>query len=386
MMKKLIPASIFSLLITLTFATNAHATVGPASGRMYFDWCASDLDTNCFESVSFKTPNHDYGSLVPDSIIKKSESFAVFIFTLDGYKGPDGSNVVRVEARIDNSQALYVEAGGFNTVIPSPRPKVCDTDPAALPVCPVLGDLSLDLQISVVLRIKDLNPGVSIGALDKLKVNLSKASFGTRLNISAQPLRYMGYIRYEGMTNGDALDRNLTGDYIAGRWHFALLDQKLSPFGKCNSAGAAFVQSNAEYSNAPTWNSDLKSLDMQTASSHFEPDGVTPFKGIYSASLSADLVKCAWGINAEKAASLAQVQIVSNSGDNSVATILSNYRDGWLNLDARNYEYSKPLIRVKMGNSASNAGSKTTITCINKKVSKKVSGLNPTCPSGFKRK
>jgi len=229
-----------------------------------------------------------------------------------------------------------------------------------------------------------LNPGVSNGALDNMSVAITKEPYGTKLSVSATPIRYMGYIRYDSVTPNPT--NNPTGDFISGLWRFSLMDQSYSPFGTCSSDGAAFVQSNAEDSNPPTWNSQFKSLDMQTASSHFEPDGVTPFKGIYSARLSADLVKCAWGIDASKAQRVAQIQIVSNSGDSSVASVSSNYQDGWLLLDARNYEYSNPIIRVRMQDSTQPQVKTSTITCVKGKSSKSVTAVKPTCSTGYRKK
>jgi len=291
-----------------------------------------------------------------------------------------------VEARIDSGQSLLVMAGGTQVSVPNPRPKICDTDPKANEVCKITGNLDLNLQITTVIRLKTLNPGLSFGSLENMNVDIAKSSFGTKLTIAANPIRYMGYIKYQGMPNFNETYKNPAGDFIAGLWLFSLSDQSRSPFGKCNSAGAAFVETNAEDSNAPTWNAQFKSLDMQTASSHFEPDGVTPFKGIYSARLSAALVKCAWGVDATKAVNAAQVQIVSNSGDSSVASISSSYQNGWLKLDARNYEYSNPIIRVRFPDSVSTKVLPTSITCAKGKITKKVIALKPTCPAGYKKK
>jgi len=383
--KLLIPVTVFSLLLPLQLPGIANATVGPASGRMYLELCKSETDSDCIESVGFATPAQDYGLMNPtDTYLGPSN--VVYFYKLPGYKGADGGDTVRVEARIDNGGVLFAEAGGSLVKVPNPRPKICDSDPQANSVCNVVGDLNLDLKISMVIRLNGLKPGVSNGALDDMNVKVSSAPYGTKLEISGKPIRYMGYIRYTGMPNWNNLSQNPTGDYVAGRWHFALFDQSKSPFGACNSAGAAFVQSNAEASNTPTWNSQFKSLDMQTASSHFEPDGVTPFKGIYSARLSADLVKCAWGIDASKAQRVAQIQIVSNSGDSSVASVSSNYQDGWLSLDARNYEYSNPIIRVRMQDSTQPQVKTFTITCVKGKSSKSVTAVKPTCPTGYKKK
>jgi len=130
---------------------------------------------------------------------------------------------------------------------------------------------------------------------------------------------------------------------------------------------------------------------MKTSSSHFEPDGTTAFKGQYFARLSAALVKCVWGLDASTASTKAEVQIVSNGSDKSVASVISNYQDGWLKIDARNYEYSSPTITVKFAQdkpspvTSKAAPSKTTIACIKGKVTRTVTAVNPKCPVGFRK-
>jgi hypothetical protein len=82
-------------------------------------------------------------------------------------------------------------------------------------------------------------------------------------------------------------------------------------------------------------------------------------------------------------------------------------KDGWLQLSAKNFTFSAPTIRIKLTqdqavkpveNSSSNQSKEESkastpavsvkkikvINCVKGKLTRKISGVNPKCPSGFK--
>jgi hypothetical protein len=82
-----------------------------------------------------------------------------------------------------------------------------------------------------------------------------------------------------------------------------------------------------------------------------------------------------------------------------VATTVIGERNGWLYLQAKNFEFSAPIIKAKLTQEAEVAptpvatatpkpvvAKKVTITCVKGKTSKKVAGVKPRCPSGFKKR
>jgi len=405
-MKKLV-AGIFALVMSASFfVAPSHAAFVGQNGWVYLELCTSPTDSDCIESAAFAMPDHDYG-VVPSTTTAGNKGVGVsYYYKLDGYKGPDGTDTVRVEARIDNGNIARILVGGIGVSDPTPRPAICDTNPAANAVCKVLGDIDPNLVITVTLRLKTVNPGITQGTIDKANIAITTESYGHKVVVSAQALRYMGYIRWAGMPNIDQTTAS-HGDFISHVWNFYIYDTSMGPFGGCNTAGSAFVGANAENSGFPTFNKSDKTLQMKTSSSHFEPDGTTAFKGQYFARLSAALVKCVWGLDASTASTKAEVQIVSNGSDNSVASVISNYQDGWLKIDARNYEYSNPTIKVKLtqekpapvasampsatpsaapSQTPVVAPAKSTITCIKGKSTKSVTEIKPTCPIGYKKK
>jgi len=69
-----------------------------------------------------------------------------------------------------------------------------------------------------------------------------------------------------------------------------------------------------------------------------------------------------------------------------------------LYLKANNFEFSSPVIKVKLSQEADPLATPTpsasakpavktaTITCVKGKTSKKVTAVKPKCPAGFKKK
>jgi len=388
-MKKLSVVLPLVASLTMIFVGPAKAAFVGQNGWTYLEQCSSTTDSDCIDSVAFAMPGHDYGVVTPSSTGGDKGVNVYYNYKLPDYKGPDGTSVIRVEVRIDNGNIARVLVGGSGSSDPMPRPAVCDSNSSAKAVCKVLGDIDPNLLVTVSLRLKTLNPGVSQGTVDNANIAITTESYGHKVVVSANALRYMGYIQWAGKPSKD-LTLAAQGDFITHVWNFYIYDASSGPFGSCNTAGAAFVGANAENSDFPTFNKSDKTLQMKTSSSHFEPDATTAFKGQYFARLSAALVKCVWGLDASTASAKAEVQIVSNGSDKSIASVISNYQDGWLKIDARNYEYSSPTITVKFAQDKPapvvSTPKKTTITCIKGKVTRTVTAVNPTCPAGYKKK
>jgi hypothetical protein len=77
---------------------------------------------------------------------------------------------------------------------------------------------------------------------------------------------------------------------------------------------------------------------------------------------------------------------VNADGVNSVATTVVSEKDGWLKLGAYGFTFSSPTLRVKLSQDKASTKKNSTISCIKGKVTKKVTGLTPKCPKGFKKK
>ena len=160
---------------------------------------------------------------------------------------------------------------------------------------------------------------------------------------------------------------------------------------------AGIVTTNALVYSAgpPTYNKAEGSLDYKLLSPHFTASGEEAI-GTYDLVLRSDVARCIYGFS--RAPIQAVVSIVSAEGENKVATTLIREKDGWLTLSANGFTFSSPTIRVKLTQSATEAEilapvvptkvsvKKTTVTCFKGKEVKRIYGVKPKCPKGFKKK
>jgi hypothetical protein len=124
-------------------------------------------------------------------------------------------------------------------------------------------------------------------------------------------------------------------------------------------------------------------LDYKVASPHLNSKGDV-FKGTYDLLMASDVARCLYGFTS--APVRASIQIVNADGVNSVATTVVSEKDGWLKLGAYGFTFSSPTLRVKLSQDKASTKKNSTISCIKGKVTKKVTGLTPKCPKGFKKK
>ena len=135
-------------------------------------------------------------------------------------------------------------------------------------------------------------------------------------------------------------------------------------------------------------------LDYKVASTHYEADGKTVFKGTYELIMSSAVARCIYKFTAAPIS--ATVSITSENGEANAATTVINEKNGWLKLGAYGFTFSSPTVRVKLtqeaaaptpaASSAPVAAKKTSITCVKGKTSKKITAVNPKCPTGYKKK
>lgn len=163
--------------------------------------------------------------------------------------------------------------------------------------------------------------------------------------------------------------------------------------------GLVTTNSNMYVAEPPTFNKVDQTLDYKVASPHFLPDG-SVFKGSYNLVINSELARCIYRFS--NAPISATISIVSSDGSQQVATTVISERNGWLRLSAANFTFSEPTIKVKLTQNTSDpaptvspsttttstkeAISKVSITCVKGKTIKKVSAVNPKCPTGYRKK
>lgn len=164
-----------------------------------------------------------------------------------------------------------------------------------------------------------------------------------------------------------------------------------------------FVTTNATAYSAgtPSFNNDTQSLDYKVMSPHYTSKGEVA-RGTYDLRIRSEVARCIYGFS--KAPIQASISIISEDGSSQTATQTINESDGWLSLSASGFTYSSPTISVKLSQVAPTptptpsviatetstpkptAKTLKVITCVKGGKSKKISGVNPKCPTGYKKK
>ncbi|MFM8253931.1 MAG: hypothetical protein ACKN9O_01695 [Actinomycetota bacterium] len=140
-------------------------------------------------------------------------------------------------------------------------------------------------------------------------------------------------------------------------------------------------------------------LNYKVAGLHHQADGVTLTRGTYDLAIRSETARCIYGFS--DAPFQASVSVIGADGqEQTIATesIREDAKREWLFLSAQNFTFSSPVIKVKLTQekkltksttSTSAAGKKAptkSITCVKGKIVRKVSGSNPKCPTGFKKR
>lgn len=140
------------------------------------------------------------------------------------------------------------------------------------------------------------------------------------------------------------------------------------------------------------------SLNYKVWAVHYAPSGEV-FRGTYDLVIRSDLARCLYKFS--NAPVQAKIEVTTESGSVDVATTTLKETSGWIYLSANNFTFSSPTIRVKLIQDVPVArpsvtpsptvtmklqNRKVAITCLKGKVVKKVTGLSPKCPSGYKKK
>jgi hypothetical protein len=152
--------------------------------------------------------------------------------------------------------------------------------------------------------------------------------------------------------------------------------------------GAVFSNATLFQISPPGWDESSQSFVFKVAAPHLDQNGGLN-KGSYTLYIPTEMAKCRWGeaISSAKA----EVQIVNSDGKTSVTTLAATTEDGNLRFNISGFGYSSPTIKIRMGKDikapVSEVASKKSVAikCVKGKTVKKVVGVKPVCPSGYKK-
>lgn len=184
-------------------------------------------------------------------------------------------------------------------------------------------------------------------------------------------------------------------------WSFRTLPStELAGANKCirdgqGVKGVVTTNATAYIEGPPTFEDD--SLNYRVAALHKLSSGDI-FRGTYSLIVRSDVARCLYQFT--DAPIKAEVSVVSDKGESSFVTTASREVNGWFNLNAANFTFSAPSIKVKLSQerpvvsqpaqpeknqpTVVTPTQKKRIVCIKGAKRVRVVDLEPKCPKGFK--
>ena len=137
---------------------------------------------------------------------------------------------------------------------------------------------------------------------------------------------------------------------------------------------------------------------------HFLFDQKTLNKGWMETAIKGEVIRKAFNLDPAQAGNIVKVEISEGDGKQEIATYTSRYLTSLdvFEIRAYNFGFSSPTLKVKLkpitaqpANNSQNFGSSaaapkgkkmSTIMCVKGKDSRRITGVNPKCPKGWRKK
>ena len=198
--------------------------------------------------------------------------------------------------------------------------------------------------------------------------------------------------------------------YGANIWIYGQNNGIVDALGACGKIGGVQVVSNAMHSLDPTWDEIEQAIVVRLSTPHLLPDGSINV-GYLEIRMPRAAALCMWKVDLDGNIK-ASIAITYVDGSAPTVATVSGQRigDDYL-IVSTGFHYSSPTLRVKLSQDnavkpADNAASTQSeskneskvaapviapkkikvINCVKGKLKRKISGANPKCPTGFKKK
>jgi hypothetical protein len=161
--------------------------------------------------------------------------------------------------------------------------------------------------------------------------------------------------------------------------------------------GGIFITSNAQCFGRVVFDAQAGTMNVPTGNAHYDVRG-NVIDGWVEASMRGDFIRTIWKIE-PKYLTRVEVTVEYGEKDSTIATSTTQYfpKEDKLEIKAYGFHYSSPQIKIKFPQAAfikpapppgpaPMVKRKVTISCIKGKVTKKITGANPKCPTGYKIK
>ena len=411
-----IATAALSISAILVGVTSANASITLPKGA--FQPCAVAAGPYCIESVSVIPMGAKAISLswvttgAPGAVAGNANNVAAGK-DLPGRWTADGAFAS------ENYDGLYVEAQAANEFVPwiyldakptySPGNKVslaASTTSATTPV-----SLNADTAITVKLRISDFKVGVTYGIATDAVVDVQPGSGGSTFELTGNPVK----VPQAKSTKDCAGDTGVASALVTQFQTILVPSNDPLGFSFEGGTGKIYVGSNGLCKlSTPVWSPEKKSLSYKASAPRLAPDGKTVNTGFYYATISSADALALWGIKrAEDAASALVISVRTTEGGSTAATKTVAVKNGRIIIQVFGFEFPDPMLDISLNpsfdlmassaladsNMSAQATVKksptpkptvapktTTISCLKGNVLKKVTGVKPTCPTGYKKK
>jgi len=171
---------------------------------------------------------------------------------------------------------------------------------------------------------------------------------------------------------------------------------------RCDKGEGLSLWYSGQLKSYPSWIANDSALTLQVESTHLKFDNSKNL-GSFNIDMPLSTASCLWGVDLSKAVSASISATYPELGITEVVTTISKVNGNFFKVSASGFHYSAPTIRMKLtqgvGAQAASPEStvatspapvskltKSTITCVKGKKTKKVTSVKPKCPAGFKKK
>lgn len=215
------------------------------------------------------------------------------------------------------------------------------------------------------------------------------------LTFEFSPIEHSGMLSPDWGLNSDG---EQGGDYVVDAtalWFFGKNDMWSRSIGPCAGSGAYGVVNNAVEMGEPQWNAQDSTINVRLRAPHVNSRNEVA-KGYFGAFISRKMAECLWNLDISNQSSAKLAISYTDGGKAEVLTAVSSYKDELFSLETSGFHYSAPTIKVKLEQATKPSAATSTIpkassafktiTCIKGKISKRVSGVSPKCPKGYKAK
>lgn len=246
----------------------------------------------------------------------------------------------------------------------------------------VSASLSPDDIITVTLETGTAAAGVAVAIANNFSDTVASDANGTNLTFTATPVP-VGVASATNQCVGE------TGVAVASITELQVIvaptNDPTSGFGVDGVSGKMYVESNGSCSlSTPVWNAATSTLAWTVAAPHFLPDGVTINRGFYQAMIPGADAALLWGLtNVNQAASALSISETSSGGAANNAAVSSiSVKNGNIIISSTGFNFSSPTFKLSKNR---HYKTKSTISCVRGKMVRKVAGVLPRCPSGYRQ-